>query len=145
MKSVELNRKSWHYRLAYTYGNYKETDSWGNINHGRLNICSYTKAVFGGFLMTCLILVAGGLVAAMFGEFFAWLLAMYFAGKFIQPTELACGPIVITFLFVCVWFCVWFSDTKPIKKVVERFDNSFIGGAYMSFKDKVCFEVKFKE
>lgn len=145
MKSVKFNRKSWHYRLATAYANYKEVDSWGNINHGKLNICAYSQAVFGGFLLVCLIIIAGGLVAAMFADFFTWLLVMYNIGEFIEPTTLAIGVIVITTLLIGVVFCLWLSEIKPIGKVIKKIDNSFIGSAYEAFKDKVCFQIKFKE
>jgi hypothetical protein len=29
MNTLELNRNSWHYRLATKYSNYREVDQWG--------------------------------------------------------------------------------------------------------------------
>lgn len=145
MKSVEFNRKSWHYRLATVYANYKEVDNWGNINRGELNICAYSQSVFAGFLIVCLITAAGSLVGAMFADFFAWLFVMYSFGGFIEPGTLAVGVIVVVLLFSAVALYVWLSEIKPIGKVIDKIDNSFIGSAYEAFKDKVCFQVKFKE
>lgn len=145
MKHVDINRKSWHYRLATVYGQYRETNYWGEQDLSNSNICTYTKAVLWGLALALAFTALGAVGGYMVIDFFSWLFVMYSVGGFIEPQIFALIIVSMLMLGIMVVGGVLLTERKPIEKLMGLVGNSFVGNAYEAFKDKVCFEVKFKE
>lgn len=145
MNQVEFNRKSWHYRLATVYGQYRETNYWGEPDLSNSNICAYTKAVLWGFALALAFTALAAVGGYMVIDFFSWLFAMYSVGGFIEPQIFALVIVSLLGFGIIIALGVWLTERRPIEKLMGSVSNSFVGNAYEAFKDKVCFEVKFKE
>lgn len=149
MKAITLNKKSWHYRLATTYGPFNKYDRWGDFDYSRMNICDYVRSVFIGLLFVVLITLILGAFAAIVADFGAWVIAMISIEQLILPEA---GAILVSGIICGI---LMFAAIRGIvigtKKLINRFavpdynDDSFIGSAYESFKNKICFTIEFKE
>lgn len=139
MNTLELNRNSWHYRLATKYSNYREVDRWGYPN---VDFCEYTKKVFGGLMICFLIVVGCSLVGSMVLDFAMWIWFWLHEGFLDEPGGFAMGFIFTVFYSLIL--LIFFRFVKTAPKVISKVEKSFLGLAYESFKDRVCFTIKFK-
>lgn len=126
MKTVVVNRMSWHYKLA----------EWGSFDsYSDQDLCTYTRTVMGGFL---LMLIVGGLIgfASMaVGDFIGWVAAGFMNG-FARPEFLA-GMVL--FVGVCA---MMFFLLRGVLVTAEK--SEFLSQAYTSLRDKVCYRLEVK-
>ena len=144
MMEFELNAKSWHFWLA-------------NFAHKRVSvygsdICSYIRAVLMGlFWLTiygtaAIFFVYGTGVTLYDGYYFfaEGIKVSLFAEVMIMLWTVILG-LMFTLLFT---FCMVEHAIPAVQRAcssVSKTDNpSFIRLAYRKFKDKTCFQIKFK-
>lgn len=82
----ELDRDSWHWRLATVYG--LMTDF--TYRDQTIDVCKYVWMVMSGILMVLIAIAAGGLLFAVpVGDALGWVAAMISMQQVIPPSELA--------------------------------------------------------
>jgi hypothetical protein len=133
MKTLTVNRNSWHYRLAKL----------GNVRPYELNICNYIRCFLGGvgYITFCAALVF--IACFLVGDFLAWVAAMLVNLIYFDPGVAA---LIATSIFGAAFlFLLCFLISHFGVKAFESADSSFIGAAYDSFKNKYCFKVKVQD
>lgn len=162
---LELDRKSWHYRLAADYPPHA-LKSYDLVNQ---DICSYTRAVLRGLLFAFGITMVLGFVGSCVASFLAWLIVALQYNMLIEDNGLA----LIGFMFVSAGIIAtillgifsWREDRKYAARQKRREyyeayykehgyypdeapeaakKPSFIVEAYKAFKQKYCLRVEFK-
>lgn len=140
MKSFDVNKKSWHYRLAHTYGFFHE------YHRNTHNICDYTKAVLKGALSVALLSGLVGVALTPFSDVFVWIYAMLKFGMFIEPSLAVVGlTLLVSGAFAFLMYCLHFvfaGNSKSAVTLKESIASSFIGKAYVSWKEKYCLPIK---
>lgn len=143
MKTIKINRNSWHYHIAQTY-----TD--GNAEWAS-NLCEYnTKVIMGFAAILCIIFFTSIAGVMLLSPIFYGVLYLIYG---ILPGDL--GDICVVFGFVsyllitCFYVAHLITERKE-NKLYEMTENgiqikdSYIGAAWKSFKDKVCVKVGFE-
>ena len=132
MKAIELNKDSWHYKLASRANPYF-------YSRGEEDICSYTKYVFLGFLEIILIsfvvLLLGGFTVNFFYSCYTWL----FLNQPFNEFAVVFGCVVGGLLNACAiaYFC------NNAKEKMSHTEPGFVRLAYRSWKDKFCVKITF--
>jgi uncharacterized membrane protein YidH (DUF202 family) len=141
ISDMVLDKKSWHYRLANTYGDYQD---WGDGT----DMCTYTKHVLRGlFLVIATTTVAGAVTGVMFDTFVAWIAWMLFIGEWVDPTlETFKGFLIIFGLVAMIMGIAGYVKAKEHlrRKYPTSQGAPFVVQAYRSWKDKYCVRVTFK-
>jgi hypothetical protein len=142
MKTLVLNKNSWHYRIASQMGSY---DCYGD-NH---NICAYTKDVIIGLFLLFIIGILIGMLGfvvwhIIFGIIFSIMCGAWMFSAFAEATMVML--LILSFGYSInrgiERFNKWkWSKTNPAYK---RPDN-FITNAYKSLKGKYCVPITFQE
>ena len=141
MKEVLIDRSSWHYRIATTFGELSRdlTDRWGDP----ISSCAYWGKVlvgmFFGFIAFCAV-VAG---CAIVQDFVMWV----WYTNWITSVEPGAGAlVVITFGFFIVAGFLVFLLSKLFGVAVEKTEQV---ETLKSFKDsvihKLCVPIRLKE
>ena len=146
MKTLNFNKDSIHYRLANISGDFSQLD-----DH---DLCSYTRYVMAGFLISMLILFLGVvawhlLVSAVLGVIFS---LVY--GMLIFTHSGVVGSFIILFFttfFGILYILQYRKDRKRAKAKMNRElgvppkPDSFLVNAYKGWKEKYCVRVTFGE
>lgn len=129
---ITLKTKSWHYRLASSYGTLSKYDD-------VTDICYYTRQVIKGFFlavfMTAILSIVGICVIDMF-------MGIGFSIAYGVMLMQIPGLIAISMISV---ISILFAFAFTADKVHEYNRNKqpgFVGTAYRSWKDKFCVKVK---
>lgn len=132
MKSYQLKRESWHYRLA----NFPSTRIW----HTDSNICEYTRSVLAGLFFFALMAA----VIGFFGAFIAYGLFGIIASlvtwsNMFNPASviITAAPALVAIMLGVVLLKMKFDERGCTKEA------SFPMLAYQKFKDKTCFRIFF--
>lgn len=141
MKTIQISKKSWHYRfLEWTSNPYNFRDS--------VSICEYARTVIINLLVTLfgvtLLLAVAGFVFFAAADTIAWLLAIVISGGYIMPD----GPgFMVTLILgiVIIFTMIVFIGKKSKQVIIEKLDTPFIQSAYESWKNKFCVKVKIHE
>jgi hypothetical protein len=134
-----INRKSWHYFLAYKLGDFHDDESATDEN----NICFYVRQVAQGVLLGALgcALFAGAAFLAICGLAFLVHLLINFnlPTVMLQAGGGTAGATVVALV-------VWGIRTLWLRHRVRSYQKppSFIKQAYRSFKDKTCVRIETK-
>jgi len=130
MKTFDVNKKSWHYKLSKFGENRYDVDA--------DDICSYTRNVIYGMFASslCIIGICIGLYAA--GDFIAWLIACIQYSSFLHPQL---GAIIIVDAIGVIFMVVLYSGTSVFFSCQREKEGSFVHTAYKSWKDKYCIKV----
>ena len=133
MKSYELNRNSWHYRLA-NFQVQRVGDS--------SNICEYTRAVFSGAVLGLLMLGFVALLTSVIGYGIYGIGASIFTlSNMLNPASMLVIGIVLGIVFIYIFAMIKDRlDDMPVRPE----SNSFPALAYRKFKDRTCFKINFK-
>jgi hypothetical protein len=139
MDSLNVSRKSWHYRLAHTY--------YWNFSTEMLDICSYTRRVFFGLLMALSITVALSALLLMFAVCPAlYIIACAITGNWFEiPAEIGVPYIILIIPAIMIGGAI--GITKFVRYVKEYQSEDppegpgFLRLAYRSFKDKFCIKI----
>lgn len=138
MKTIEINQKSWHYKLAEMSCRYPDC-------HCR-DICQYTRHVLWGLVgVTFLILLVvgtGSFFMWLFGGMIAWFAAMIVSMSFIDPNPQTVALLIS--LAICAFTALVFSIPKAYNAISRRIDVPFAKTAYDSWKNKWCAKIEFK-
>ncbi len=136
MEAFRVNKKSWHYRLATVYANYE------SYRHGTRNICDYSKSVLRGIISVVIVTAFCSMVLVPFSDIPVWLFAMVSMGVFIEPALAVAGMLLIFGVLVaCIVFAVH-NYLSNREKPVMSMQNTFVGKAYASWKEKFCLPIK---
>jgi hypothetical protein len=168
MKQFEYSKKSWHFRLANTYGDLRTQVDWeydevgnctGHKSYYDGDLCTYIQqmvkglvkiVVFGGFSLIPLLTLAYALV---------YLAACISTGTWIELNKGADTHVIIglvlwvmilafTTLGVCLYAHARYREKHPKpEKVVEvkvSKEPGFSKLAYAKFKDKTCARILVK-
>ena len=143
MKAFTLSKKSWHWRLAVTYGSHYEYDT-------ETDLCTYIRNVLKGIFVVMLVIVAGGLcISAPMGSLAAWIVYVITNGiTEMDPVAFAGAFLIFGFVILTGLFLLFNTDTgeevvSKVKRAVrikipKPQEDSFLVLAYRSFKDKTC-------
>lgn len=150
MKTETVNAKSWHYRLATTYGNASKY----RLEVGEANFCSYFwSCVFGMFLVFSVIIFS-----SLFSIFLVLMPGVYIASTILElgfhfPADwfVVAGFVFDAILFMFVAACVA-QEKGYIAKMAESYAKlkpntppkppGFMKLAYRKFKEKTCFRLQ---
>ncbi len=140
MKTLTLNKNSWHYRLASTY---PPCDHWAIAR----DICGYTRQVIRG-MITCMFLtpILAYIVLCLILPPIA-----IFVPDFVLPTLV--NPFTAGAIFYVVFalgYTAYLIATAYVKLsskggLQKAIHTGFIYNSYKSFKDKTCFKIDFKD
>lgn len=134
-----MRKNTWHYKLA------KMGNQGNAIWSEEVSICEYTrKVMFGGILFLFMIALVGVLFT-----WFGWALFEIVGAIFGFSTL---GPPAAV-LLGCVTFIAglmalsWIKDKWESKRryLLKKENHSFLADAYKSYKEKICFAVKFED
>lgn len=134
-----MKKNSWHYKLA------KMGNNGNTIWSEEYSICQYTrKVMFGALLFTFMCLMGGFLISwvgialyEIVGAIFGFAVLGPAAATFMGFTG-AIGLIALYGLIKDRW-------QEKSRVLLKKDNNSFVASAYKSYKDKICFPVKFEE
>jgi hypothetical protein len=143
MRPLELNRTSWHYRLATIYGPMSG-------HYPREDICSYVRAVLRGVCFVVFLSAIGGvLIGMIYGNLLAWAIASWQYHMLIHMDPPAVAGVAVTsalalagiFATIASWV------TRKLRSRDRHVSKkpTFIGEAYRSFKEKSCVPIQFPE
>ena len=142
MKTIKINKNSWHYRLIDKY----TTEPVWHID----NFCEYFWGVARGIFSVFLIIGCGSIISwIMVGEPIMYAITG-FDPVFLDGNDgLQIGLMIwgiILFVFSISFTTLKYQEYKDAhsKKYVDEPD-SFIYTAYKSFKDKVCFKIEYEK
>lgn len=162
MKSLNFNKKSWHYYLATNFGNYIAPYSYDDdatLYGDKGDICTYIRYVFKGL---CGAFFLGFLIFALGNLFFETIFSIGFSfyyGVDLFSVVGAIGTIATSFSLICViiWYLVgksldWRADRRYARQhasnnmisLIPKPDG-FIKHAYKSWKQKFCVQITFTE
>jgi hypothetical protein len=140
VKSLILNKKSWHYWIATEFGGLYR---W----HNSTDICEYTKSIFIGFCVMALAagaflffseLVVNLVLCSVFSLIAGSWLGGHWAELALVLIAAAAGTAVVMFGLVAA--------TAGKEIVQDALSNSqFVKAAYDSWKNKFCARVEFKD
>jgi hypothetical protein len=141
MKTVKVNKKSWHYQLADMGANPYSVKTQAN------DFCSYIRLVFKGIFFYFLIIVFGSLFAyIMLVEPMMWAISgfdrLFLEGNDAIKFGTGCWAIVVfcvTMFFISEW-----SDKRKRIRAENPSEPSFVAVAYDSIKNKICFKVDYE-
>ena len=140
MKTITIDKNSWHYRLLDKLDFYVAPD-----------ICSYTRKVLGALFLVGLMACFSLYILGALTNIAIWLVVCLQHSVWFQPEPWALGTTiaVLGFVFIIgiVLGAVWIAETNTKRKIRRRNNNEpdgFVTEAYKSFKDKVCYRVDFK-
>ena len=132
MKTITINRTSWHYRMM-------ETCQWTPREAD--NLCHYIRK----FVELCFILFLFAIVAMFYlvsmGEIFAWISWMILNQAWIEPDPFSFLGLLVIAMVLCVagylgWVVVYEKFTE------ER--QELLNAVWDTIHDKVCFRVVMK-
>lgn len=140
MKTLTVNRNSWHYKLAKLGGRdvYYETD-----------ICSYTRRVMFGVVLAILATAAGIgaiylLVDIVLGLGFSIWYGVWLMNA---PGEIALMVVAILSFSAGVIFSIEKVSQAWRRHKRNQYDREpgFVGQAYQSWKHKYCTKIEFRD
>lgn len=172
MRTLQLNRNSWHYKIAKGFGwrTYDEDTRRPN------DFCSYARRLALAFLVMSFATAAGvfliGSAIMMTVDLLVWFVHGIF-NKFTYMGDFAIGALILYTVMLGVFclFCVIEGPPKWLTRSVNKCLNvvgpaaapvrraaaaiprphlspdtkKFLSAAWESFHDKVCFKLEFKE
>jgi hypothetical protein len=135
MKTLKLNKNSWHYKFASFYDK--------DVKYGT-DICSYTRTLFFGFLLySFLFSVAGFIAGCLLYTIGSWIAYLFgYPLNDIVPAFTIVYGLAFIMIGVCVYLSQleqrsWVRDEKPK-------EPGFIKLAYRSWKEKFCVKIDFE-
>ena len=148
MKTLNFNKKSWHYWFA----------KMGDYDHSRPDFCHYVRSALMGMFFSAVISVFVAAAIYGTGDFIAWIIAMITTGLWFNLVpDLGAFVIGGTLIFAgTIAGLVGFSAFREkrrrahFQKLQDAIRNgkqlveptpSFIVTAYRTFKDKTCFKI----
>ena len=139
---MEINKKSWHYRLATAYGPM-------STYRDELDICRYIRSVLIGSLIACI--VASGLGSAIASISVFVMHVLMLDGNIEDP--IAVAGLFLVIILVTILSVVAATEVKEYvernyvfkKKEATLKKPGLLKMAYRRFKEKTCFYVEFVE
>lgn len=151
MKTALLSQKSWHWRLAYSYGSAKITEVWDGEKYVDMyegNFCKYFWQVVGGAIWALVITVICGLLSWCLVDFFLWIAV----GVFYHFIDAPFGAFFFTAMLSIIAFLsaiggvghIFFKirEQRRGKVTIQADKPGFFRLAYRKFKDKTCFKIE---
>lgn len=136
MKTIQINRDSWHYKLATQWGSY-----YPDIESN--DICTYlrkiAKALIGMAALSTLALLLGGGFLYMTGDFIAWLVFVLLHG-WVEPD--AAGGFLAMAGLAAVIGAGW-GGYRGTKAAVQN--SELVGAAWDSVHNKICARIQIGE
>lgn len=133
MKSFTLNTKSWHYWFATTMGDFSRYDITSDI-------CTYTRSIFLGMLLTFLLSVLVFSAVILPVGNLVYCLLLWKLNLLAEGTLGLLGCVA----FMALLFTLASLYRKHGAPIIENKPNGFIKQAYASWKNKFCIKVEFK-
>jgi hypothetical protein len=146
MKTFEIDKNSWHYRLANTYSNFEYE------YEGHRNLCEYMRRVFYGALLAIVVAAVGGILAASFVCWIGAIILWPFIGFFEMSVLFIPAAIITTFIGVGLFaaMCqkiqakyIEYRESRPRYTPVLK-EPGFVTLAWRSFKEKTCVKITVK-
>lgn len=138
MKAFVINKDSWHYWLLTKYS--LEPSPY---HTDKMNICSYTRRLFGAFIITLFMVVAIGFVSSVtIAGLIGWVLVLLGGA----PNSFMSAGMIVT------GCAALFASGVGVHKLYKKYRNNqvdvepgFIKTAYTSFHDKFCIPIEYKD
>jgi len=139
MRELNIDEKSWHYRIAHNYGGYS------GGRHG-YDICGYTRRFIWGLFIVFVVIAAVsmaslGVLDLLAGLYFSWV-----AGVWITNFAGTLTAFVITVFSLVIGII---AITEKIRDMRREYrynhyhdEPGFIKSAYLSWKEKYCIKIK---
>ena len=141
MKAFTLSKKSWHWRLASSYGPACEYEY---MEGGDGDLCSYIQAVLKGAVIALFITMAFGLVAFVEASLGDWAVYVINNGM-IRMDDTAVAALLMNIFCIVFGTIIFISVSETGKNLRRRVssinlapEDSFLVLAYRSFKEKTC-------
>lgn len=150
MDTLNVSKKSWHYRLATTYG----LESKFNIINDETDICSYSRSVIIGIIIVLVIIGVGTVCAYPISQALLWLGFCVASLEFIDLLNIGLVAIgvleIVGLLLYAIVYSLFTVIMKVMVKIAKKFPRKekvetppgFMVQAYRSFKGKYCIKVK---
>lgn len=136
---MKINRESWHYRLATTYGDLQRHQRYGETEE--YNFCAYSNEVVWGLFLIGWLVALVTISLWCFVDAIIWLVVGILYG-FVQAHACAIMAILVTsIMVVTVLYKQLTKTTTKHTKHTKRTEPSFFSMWWRSVKDKVCFNV----
>lgn len=168
MKQFEYSKKSWHFRLAHTYGDLRTETHWEYDEDGNCigcesyydgDLCTYIQQIVKGVVKIVVFGALSLIALAPMACALAYLAACISTGMWIELDKEADTPIIVGLALWAVITAVTLLGTslyahqryrekhpKP-EKVIEQTpakEPGFAKLAYAKFKDKTCARIMVK-
>lgn len=135
MKSIKFDDTTLITKFATTFG-------WeGYWVEDERNICSLTKHVITGLVVTAVFCALAVLSAILVGNLIAWIAWMVLNLSWILPNEPAFGGIVALVFGGTIGFIAW---VNAHGHSVTAHTPSIVKAAYRSWKDKMCVRLEYE-
>jgi len=148
MRAFTLNTKSWHGRLATTYGFLQQHV----LRCEGTDVCTYIRAVSLGSLVVLVLTAIIATVCVGIQDALIWGYFRFWLGINISPSEIAATVMAIIFgltIIATVLFALaggvtsYENITTKIKKLDAENKTPFMVLAYRAFKGKFCARLEF--
>lgn len=144
MEAIKINKNCWHYKIARKLGGWKEC----KYNDSPNDFCSYLTAFLGGLFKIALLIAFVSYLLIGYYRLFYWIHTRFVEGIRTPLDFPSIFAVVITFLSIYVGILLWLwkylerrKKQKTLYVPVTK-GPSFLKSAYISLKDKVCFQVE---
>lgn len=136
MQSINVNVKSWHYRLATVYG---QTPPWRMTDS-----CSYVGAVLKGILLAVVIITALSMVLAPWAHAVAWLVAIVQTGQHVETNGFWIGILAELAVVATIFLIIGYMALRDRLQARNTLANSTVYQLYDSWRNRFCKPIEFK-
>jgi len=150
MKTFQLSKNSWHYRLAHHYGDFNQ---WRHDEYNKPNICDYSKEVAFGFMRVLLITFGILIVSLLIEQTILWVVACMQVGFWSKPDGPAIVGLAVTSIAIIIGLLFAYVvlkdeyNKKVGRKEVSKYvykEPGFISIWYTNLKSKTCVPIELK-
>lgn len=134
-----MKRNSWHYNCA------RIANDGHYIHDDQLSICQYSRKVLVGASVVAVFSAIGIAVVSFILLGLYQILGTMFGFSELDGPGIMVAAIILLIVFGSIWYNVKKVFEGTEQKLMSKESNSFTAKVYKSYKEKICFSVKFDE